>query len=176
MPPLTRRFPSRRPRKADPDAASDPAKLHAAALTLLARRDYATGELRQKLEHNGYDKTLVTGLIEEMAANGYLNDARYAQNYVTWHADRGEGPRRIEADLKAMSIAPDLIQAALDAGPDWKARAKEVRSRRFGPAEPETWPQKAKQGRFLQYRGFSSDHIRAALNDDLGPDFEPGSD
>jgi len=28
----------------------------------------------------------------------------------------------------------------------------------------------------LQYRGFSSDHIRAALDDDLGPDFEPDAD
>ncbi len=101
-------------------------------------------------------------------AEGVLNDARYAEHYVSYHAARGEGPLRIEAELTEFGLAAELIQAALDAGPDWKARARDVRIRRFGPEVPETWPQKAKQGRFLQYRGFSSDHIRAAL----GPDFE----
>ena len=42
-------------------------------------------------------------------------------------------------------------------------------TRRFGADLPDTWPEKAKQARFLQYRGFSGDQIRAAL----GPDFDP---
>jgi regulatory protein len=35
---------------------------------------------------------------------------------------------------------------------------------------PESWPEKARQARFLQYRGFSSDHIRAALGADFDSD------
>jgi len=146
----------------------NPARVRASAVGLLARRDFASGGLRRKLTNQGYAEDLVTAAIEELVAAGVLNDARYAENYVSYHAERGEGPLRIEAELKELGLTPELIQAALDAGPDWKLRAREVRTRRFGPEVPESWPQKAKQGRFLQYRGFSADQIRSAL----GPDFD----
>ena len=150
------------------EEARSPDRARAAAIGLLARRDFASGELRRKLTHRGYIEEAVTEAIDELVAEGVLNDSRYVEHYVTYHAERGEGPLRIEAELKEFGLPAALIQAALDAGPDWKTRAREVRTRRFGPEAPETWPEKAKQGRFLQYRGFSSDHIRAAL----GPDFD----
>jgi regulatory protein len=158
------------------EEARNPDRARASAIALLARRDFGSGELRQKLERQGYESTAIAETVADLVESGLLNDARFAQHYVAYHADRGEGPLRIAADLKAIDLPSDLIQAALDGGPDWKARAREVRIRRFGLEEPKTWPEKAKQGRFLQYRGFSSDHIRAALNDDLGADFEPDAD
>jgi regulatory protein len=149
--------------------ARNPDRVRASAIALLARRDFASGELRQKLTRQGYAEDAVKESIDELVGDGMLNDARYAEHYVAYHADRGEGPLRIEAELKEFGLASDLIQSALDGGPDWKARARDVRVRRFGADIPDTWPEKAKQGRFLQYRGFSSDQIRAAL----GPDFDP---
>jgi regulatory protein len=140
-----------------------------AAVGLLGRRDFASGELRQKLEEQGFDAQVVAEAVSELVEGGVVNDARYAEHYVAYHAERGQGPVRIAADLRELGLPAEVIQAALDAGPDWRQRAREVRIRRFGLAEPQTWTQKAKQGRFLQYRGFSSDHIRAAL----GPDFDP---
>jgi len=148
--------------------SQNPEKARSAAIALLARRDFASGELRQKLERRGFHREAVAEAVQGLAEEGLLNDARYAENYVAYHADRGEGPLKIEAELKAMNLPSTLIQEALEKGPDWRTRAREVRIRRFGPEEPKTWPQKARQGRFLQYRGFSSDHIRAAL----GPDFD----
>jgi len=150
--------------------ARNPDRVRGAAIGLLARRDFASGELHQKLTRQGYTEPVVTQTIDDLTEEGVLNDARYAEHYVSYHASRGEGPLRIEAELKEFGLPETLIQQALDAGPDWKARAQEVRIRRFGPEVPETWPQKAKQGRFLQYRGFSSDHIRAALGPDLDID------
>ena len=160
---------SRKP-KLDPEHAADPQRVHMAALVLLSRRDFCSGELRQKLEADGFDADLVAVEVAELVEGRAVNDARFAENYVTYHANRGQGPVRIAADLKALDLPDELIQAALDAGPDWRQRAREVRVRRFGLAEPESWAQKAKQGRFLQYRGFSSDHIRAALGPDLDLD------
>jgi regulatory protein len=153
----------------DPKDAADPKRVRLAAVALLARRDFCSGELRQKLEADGYDRNLVEAAVAELVEGKIVNDARYAENYVAYHAERGQGPLRIAADLRALDLPSDLIQIALDNGPDWRQRAREVRIRRFGLADPETWSQKGKQGRFLQYRGFSSDHIRAAL----GPDFDP---
>jgi regulatory protein len=151
------------------EGASDLSRIRMAAVGLLGRRDFASGELRQKLEEQGFDAQVVAEAVSELVEGGVVNDARYAEHYVAYHAERGQGPVRIAADLRELGLRAEVIQAALDAGPDWRQRAREVRIRRFGLAEPQTWTQKAKQGRFLQYRGFSSDHIRAAL----GPDFDP---
>jgi regulatory protein len=161
-----RRF--RKP-KLEPEEAADPRRVRMAAVALLGRRDFCSGELRQKLQADGYDAELVAAAVAELIAGKIVNDARYAENYVAYHAERGQGPVRIAADLNALDLPSEIIQTALEAGPDWRQRAREVRIRRFGLAEPDTWAQKAKQGRFLQYRGFSADHIRAAL----GPDFDP---
>jgi regulatory protein len=146
----------------------DPDGARVAAVTLLARRDFASGELAARLEADGYPVQAVAAVLADLTADRILDDARFAAQYVAYHADRGQGPRRIAMDLGARGVAPLHIEAAMAAGKDWAALARQVRIRRFGLAPPETWAEKAKQGRFLQYRGFSSDHIRSAL----GPDFE----
>jgi regulatory protein len=146
----------------------DPDGARLAAVTLLARRDFASGELAARLEADGYPAEAVAAVLADLTADRILDDARFATQYVAYHADRGQGPRRISMDLSARGVAPLHIEAAMAAGKDWAALARGVRIRRFGLTPPETWAEKAKQGRFLQYRGFSSDHIRSAL----GPDFE----
>jgi len=145
----------------------DPGAIRLAAIALLARRDFATGELREKLRSQGYDTSVVEETVAELSEEGMLNDVRYAEHFVAYHAQRGHGPVRIKSDLKAMGLSGDLLENALASGPDWSVLAREVRIRRFGEEAPETWAEKSRQARFLQYRGFSTDHIRTAL----GPDF-----
>jgi regulatory protein len=89
---------------------------------------------------------------------------------VRYEAARGHGPVRIRAELQALGLSGEQIEAALVEGPDWQALAREVRVRKFGLEPPVEWPQKARQARFLQYRGFSSDHIRLALGADFDLD------
>ena len=137
-------------------------------MTLLARRDFACGELGAKLRERGFEPALIEALIEQLRARRMLNDERYAGHFVEYHSARGQGPVRIRRDLGAAGVAAELIEGALAAGPDWAALAREVRRRRFGPKVPEVWREKGRQARFLQYRGFSNDHIRTAL----GKDFE----
>ncbi|HTY93517.1 MAG TPA: regulatory protein RecX [Steroidobacteraceae bacterium] len=160
----------RRPKAGvDGEAPSpDPEAVRLAAVTLLARRDFAASELAARLEDKGFAAAAVAGVIAELVAGRKLDDARFATQFVSYQAARGQGPRRIAVELTHRGVAPVHIEAALAGGPDWADLAREVRSRRFGPVPPESWPEKARQGRFLQYRGFSSDHIRSAL----GPDFE----
>jgi regulatory protein len=45
-----------------------------------------------------------------------------------------------------------------------------VRVRRFGKTPPASWKERTRQARFLQYRGFSADHIRAATGADPDTD------
>ena len=164
----------RRKRAGDPEKAlakaRDPDAARATAVSLLARRDFASGELRQKLGSQGYDATVATAVVAELIEERALDDARYAENYVAYHAGRGQGPRRIGADLRSLGVPADLAEAALGTGPDWRELARTVRIRKFGAEPPEEWTEKTRQARFLQYRGFSSDHIRAATGADFDPD------
>jgi len=134
------------------------------------RRDYASGELTHRLEAKGYDRETVAALVQDLIRRRVLDDVRYAENYVSFHSERGEGPERIREDLLGLGLPAGLVEDALKAGPDWRQLAREQRSRRFGPEVPRSWPEKARQARFLQYRGFSSDHIRAALGADFDSD------
>jgi regulatory protein len=140
------------------------------AVSLLARRDFASGELRQKLGSQGYDATVAAAVVAALTEERMLDDARYAENYVAYHAGRGQGPIRIGADLRSLGVPATVVEAALGSGPDWRELARTVRTRKFGAEPPEDWTEKTRQARFLQYRGFSSDHIRAATGADFDPD------
>jgi regulatory protein len=167
----------RRPRgrpgpRPDPDSpeARDPQGARLLALRLLAGRDFAPGELKSRLEARGFGDAAVASVLGELTASGALNESRFASNYVTWHAARGHGPVRIAADLRRLGIPETLIAAALGAGPDWAALARRICQGKFGAHAPEGWPEKARRMRFLQYRGFSADHIRAATGADPDTD------
>jgi regulatory protein len=150
--------------------AADPAAARAAAVALLARRDLPGGELREHLSARGFMPEAIAAALAGLITEGALNDERYAHNYVAYHAGRGRGPIRIAADLRSGGLPQELIDAALASGPDWCAQAARVRVRRFGKPAPASWREKARQARFLQYRGFSADHIRAATGADPDTD------
>jgi regulatory protein len=132
-------------------------------VALLARRDFCAAELARILADQGFEAATVQSVIEALTGRGLLCDERYAQHYVALHAERGQGPLRIGRELGQLGVRAALIDAALDAAGDWARRAREVRIRRFGIPVPDQWREQAQQARFLQYRGFSIDHIRAAL-------------
>jgi regulatory protein len=158
--------------RSDDDAAraADPIAARAAAITLLARRDLPSGELRERLTQHGFAAEAAAAALAALTAEGALNDERYAHNYVAYQAGRSRGPIRIGADLRARGLPQELIETALEGGPDWHAAAAVARARRFGKAAPASWREKARQARFLQYRGFSADHIRAATGADPDTD------
>src|ERR1700704_2360710 len=79
---------------ANADQRADPAAVQAGAVTLLARRDFASAELRAKLRSQGFDEGVAGEVIAGLAARGVLDDRRFAENYVNWHAGRGQGPIR----------------------------------------------------------------------------------
>lgn len=141
----------------------------------LSRREHSRAELREKLTGQGYQPGTVAEALEGLAAERLLDDRRFAESFVRSHAARGQGPRRIRQDLAAAGIASDLAEQALGEGPDWGALARETRRRKFGESPPADWAERGRQARFLQYRGFSTDHIRMALGGseadlDLDPD------
>jgi regulatory protein len=142
------------------------------AYLLLARRDHAAAELAARLVDKGHAPAVVASLVASLLERGYLNDERFAAHFVRAHGARGRGPLRIRRELEEFGLPSALVAEALAAGPDWEEAARALRRRRFGAEVPALWAEKARQMRFLQYRGFSPDHIRSALGAP-DPDLDP---
>jgi regulatory protein len=142
----------------------------AAAVTLLARRDYCSCELTARLSSRGFEPEAVRVTLEELHTRHYLDDERYARQFVERGARHGPGPARILPELSELGLKPELTEHALAEHGEWSVLARQVRARRFGAKAPGTWPEKARQARFLQYRGFSNDDIRSALGFDVTSD------
>jgi len=163
----------RRPRKPETDpAGADERAVRAAALALLAGRDFGRAELARRLGRRGYRDDVVTVVVEQLVAERLLSESRFVEQFVRQHAGRGQGPARIRAELRERGVPESEIEAGLDAAAaDWSAVAREVRRRRFGVSQPGDYAERARQARFLQYRGFSHEQIRAALGP--GEDTDP---
>ena len=161
----------RAPKRLPAAQLSDAAAAERVAVGLLARRDYGSGELAGKLGERGFALPVIEPLIEALRARHLLDDERYAEHFVQYRLGRGQGPMRIRRELSQAGVTETLIEAVLASVGDWADIARQVRRRRFGAKPPASWAEKGRQGRFLQYRGFSNDHIRSAL----GPDFDPDS-
>jgi regulatory protein len=154
----------RKPESASKAAEADERTVRTAALALLAGRDFGRRELAERLLRRGYPEALVEPVLAELVADKSLSEERFAGQFVTQHASRGQGPMRIRMELRERGVDATAIDEALDtAEADWIESARTARRRRFGAEPPADWRERAKQARFLQYRGFSSDQIRAAL-------------
>jgi regulatory protein len=147
-------------------AQQDGQAARVAATALLARRDFFCRELTERLRRQGFEEPAAASAVAGLVQEGLLDEGRCAQNYVAYHAARGQGPIRIAAELRRRGLPEELIEAALATGPDWSALARRVFRAKFGPQPPASRAQRARQARFLQYRGFSSDHIRSAIGAD----------
>lgn len=139
-------------------------RARAQALKLLARREHAPMELMRKLRQRGYEQDIVERVIDELTAENFLSVERYAENVAYSRAQRGQGPNRIYAELAAVNVDGELIETVLSRlDIDWTASAQTVRQKRFGNEHPTDHAARAKQMRFLQQRGFTSDQIKFAM-------------
>jgi regulatory protein len=141
-----------------------------AALDALARRDHASEDLRRKLLEKGYDAAVVAPLLDALRAERLLDDRRYTENFVAYHAARGQGPLRVRAELRRHGLEGILVEECLDAFPDWIGHLRRAQQKKFGAKLPSNYADKQRQARFLGYRGFTSAQIRTALG--LGFDLD----
>jgi len=90
---------------------------------------------------------------------------------VTARLDRGDGPLRLRAGLRERGIEDATIEALLEPYADeWEQRARDASSKRFGPAPPTEWKERARRARFLQGRGFPADIVRRVTDFDAFED------
>jgi len=159
-------------RNPPPDSHRRPKSLKARAVGYLARREYSRAELREKLMAGacatGEAAAGVEAVLDELAALGYLSDARYARSVVRQKGG-GYSKRAIGATLAAKGVRGEDAAAALaGVGIDDHEALVALWHRRFGRA-PTNDREKARQVRFLQSRGFALSAILRLLRDPPGP-------
>lgn len=138
------------------------------AMNLLQRRSYTVDQLKDKLAMGGYPGVIVEEAIEYVASFNYVNDERYACDFIECNKEK-KSKRRIFQDLAARGISGELAQAAWEqtAGEDAGELEKEqilhwIQKKNFDSraASPK---EKQKMMAFLYRKGFSADNIRNAL-------------
>ena len=141
-----------------PDPA---AALRVAALRLLTRRDHSRAELTAKLAAQAESAEQLNQVLDTLQAERLLSDHRYASQRV---AARGRryGNARLSMELRQHGVADDDIAAALPEAGDETERCRAIWAKKFG-RPPQSADERAKQMRFLQYRGFSGEAIRRVM-------------
>jgi len=133
------------------------------ALAALARREHSRRELERKLTAQGHDAAVVGETLDRLAEQRLQDDDRFVEVFVRSRIARGQGPVRITQELRQRGIVETVAREALNSAEiDWDALAAQVLGRQFrsGAADVKT---RARQQRFLEYRGFTAAQIRAAM-------------
>lgn len=134
------------------------------ALELLARREHSAVELGRKLSRRAADEAATEAVVERLIQDGWVDDRRFADSFVRSRIARGFGPMRIEGELRARGVDAVLVRSLVwEAGEHWEERAETARRKRFPGDPPVERRERARQYRFLEYRGFTREQIRHIL-------------
>ncbi len=148
-----------------PAPIPDRAAIRFAAMNYLARREHAAAELRDKLARRFDASALIEQVVNKLTEEKLQSDERFTEAFVAMRKCQGKGPVRILQELQQKGVATELREAYLDTSDgDWKDLAREVREKRFGSELPKLPKDKARQIRFLQYRGFTAEQVHSIFS------------
>jgi regulatory protein len=155
--------------RSSPRKLSTESELYTAAINSLARRAYSVYEMRTYLERRAEDKGVVKSVLDRLKQLEYLDDARYARQFVRLRTElRKQGAFRIARDLRARGVPDRHIEAALAERSPESNEAALVRARLQrriktlrGPLDER---RVASLYRSLLRAGFSADTIRRELS------------
>ncbi|AWK42983.1 regulatory protein RecX [Photorhabdus laumondii subsp. laumondii] len=136
-------------------------ELYDHAVSLLARRDYASGELTRALSKMTENRENIDRALSRLGECGYLDDNRL----IDKHVRKKHGPARIKQEIRQKGFSQELVEQMLEkVDVDWYAMARDLKVSKFGDAVVSEAKEKNKQIRYLQYKGFSMDMIFEALS------------
>ena len=131
----------------------------------LARREHSRRELQRKLQQKGCDEALASTVVGQLVSERLVSDDRFMESLIRARRLRGYGPLHIQKELQEKGVEPEAIAQGLDiTGRDWLEDIRRVQRKKFGGKIPKSYTERARQARFLQYRGFTYDQIQQLLN------------
>lgn len=113
----------------------------------------------------GCAEAIAAEVVRQLEAERLLSDDRFMESLIRARRNRGYGPLRIQKELQEKGVAPEAIASWLDAtSRDWIDDIRRVQRKKFGAHLPRNYTERARQARFLQYRGFTYDQIQQLLD------------
>lgn len=150
-------------RKIETEVVLKRAKLR--AMHLLEDMDRTEAGLREKLRQGFYTQEMIDGAVDYVKSFGYLNDERYAENFV--RSRQGTKSRKeIRAALMQRGVAPELIDRAFELCYEEEDEAAAIRSilrkKRFDPDSADDREKQRIYG-YLARKGFRYETVRQVI-------------
>lgn len=137
-------------------------------MALLKNRPYTKKQMHDKLIRGFYPEQVICKAIEYLKSYGYIDDMRYARDYVEYHSST-KSRRRIEQDLIQKGVAKQEIQKAFQ---NWETEGGEIdesalihewiRKRKYDVYTTDL-KEKQKMAVFLFRKGFDAESIQKVL-------------
>ena len=133
------------------------------ALNLLKVRDRTHKELIQRLKQDGYPEEIVRQTIEYVDGYHYVDDARFAKNYIEYRGHR-KSRRELEYELALKGTGMYHLAELEDEMklPDDKETIREILKKRWGEEPSPDTKEKERMMRYLGRRGFNGGDILSA--------------
>ena len=142
-----------------------PVAVRRTAMDLLARREHGRVELTRKLRQRGACPDMIDAALDRLTEEGLLSESRYLESFINYRARSGYGPLRIREELGQRGLARGDIEEALrECGFNWQEQLEDTWRRKFAGQLPADAKERARQGRFLSYRGYPLEMIGRLLS------------
>ena len=134
------------------------------AMHLLEQMDRTEQQLRDKLLQGGYPQECVELALEYVKSYHYVDDYRYACNYVSYRQDR-MSRQQLKLKLTAKGVRRDLIDQVLEEvyEGDEQAQIKQLLQKRRFCVETADQKEFQRTYQFLMRRGFRSSEVLHAM-------------
>lgn len=134
------------------------------ALHLLERMDRTETQLRQKLTELRYPKEIVEEAVSYVKSFHYIDDVRYARQYIESRGER-ESIRQMRMALLQKGIAGEILDGVLQdtEPPDEEKQIRRWMEKRQYDPEAADEKERARMYRFLLRKGYSCENIRNLL-------------
>lgn len=139
------------------------------AMNLLQKKDYTEKQLRTKLAEGLYPGELIDDAVSYVKMYKYLDDDRYARDYITYHMTT-RSKNRITQDLMTKGISKDMLMPIMEelySEESVDVELEQVRAlldkKHYDP-DVTDFKEKQKIMAFLVRRGFQMSTIKKAMN------------
>ncbi|MBQ7614889.1 MAG: regulatory protein RecX [Butyrivibrio sp.] len=139
------------------------------AMNLLQKRDYTEKQLRDKLAEGLYAQEIIDEAIAYVKSYHYLDDERFARDYITYHIPT-RSKNRIIQDLVGKGISKEMIMPLLEelySEEEGKVELEQINrlldKKHFDP-ENADFKEKQKVMAFLMRRGYQMSDITKAMD------------
>lgn len=133
---------------------------------LLERMDRTEAQLREKLRQGYYPEDIIENAITYVKGYHYVDDLRYAQNYVRTRKGK-KSQRKLQMELLAKGVAKTIIQQALEEEYQQESEQelilKWIEKKHYCAQEADL-KEKRRMYQFLLRKGFQADDILHVLD------------